>query len=438
MIDYTNPYHILISCIISIAQTALIFMFAMIRYKHKFKPRFIPYFIILGVVSNFVALLSQTFFSSVEVIINTALTAILYLLIFRYIFKARFFSCMVSLVILIILYSISSLGSAMILSVMGVNQLFSDINAYTVGCGLTFAIFTVILLIIKFFNPLNLPKVIRRQVFISNASFLAITIIVIVCNMNYYVKMAVIENKWVILANCALFLYLIYANVNVNISLLKYRDLMDKHIAAVEELAVIKERNRFARDAHDTVGHAMAKVITLLELCRISGDVTDKMSKMLNDASDFAREGLNEVRRSIAGLVPEKLELGNLEGALKKLFSDFTTADINIDFSIEGTIPSCGTSKYSNSIYRICQEALTNSVRHGNAKNVTVILRFGDTIKLFICDDGSGCKDFKKGFGLSGMEQRVKELDGSISYGSNDGEGFNIFAEIPVIRDRMP
>ncbi|TCL70734.1 histidine kinase/DNA gyrase B/HSP90-like ATPase [Hydrogenispora ethanolica] len=68
-------------------------------------------------------------------------------------------------------------------------------------------------------------------------------------------------------------------------------------------------------------------------------------------------------------------------------------------------------------LYKICQEALTNAVRHGEARNVTIILKeAGRLIRLIIIDDGHGCREIKKGAGLSGMEQRVKTLNGEILF----------------------
>lgn len=87
---------------------------------------------------------------------------------------------------------------------------------------------------------------------------------------------------------------------------------------------------------------------------------------------------------------------------------------------------------YAGVIYRICQEALTNSIRHGKARNISIVLRFSiSMIKILIIDDGVGCSELHEGFGLSGMKQRIKELNGKIEYGSGGENGFSIFAEIP-------
>jgi signal transduction histidine kinase len=208
---------------------------------------------------------------------------------------------------------------------------------------------------------------------------------------------------------------------------------LKQYASTVEELTVIKERNRVARDVHDTLGHAMTMLIALLEVSAITcRKDPEKTEEKLTEAIRVAREGLKEVRRSISGLAPEKLAFNELIPALKKMFLDFQISGTEIDFSVDG-IQMPLTSQCSDTIYRVCQEALTNSVRHGNATSVSIILRYTlEYIKLYILDNGCGTKNIKKGFGLSGMEQRVSEAAGSIVYGSDGESGFNIRVEIPV------
>jgi signal transduction histidine kinase len=198
----------------------------------------------------------------------------------------------------------------------------------------------------------------------------------------------------------------------MNQELLEMNQQLKQYAATAEELAITKERNRIARDAHDTIGHTMAKVITLMEVSSILIQQEPQAAvTKLDEAIEIAREGLEEIKRSIAGLRLENLELNNLKRALQNLFTDFLSAGIKIDFSIDG--PYVGRPAHSEVIYRVCQEALTNAHRHGKARLVTIILKFlPKQIKLYIFDDGLGCRDLKKGSGLAGMEQRVQEVGG--------------------------
>lgn len=218
-----------------------------------------------------------------------------------------------------------------------------------------------------------------------------------------------------------------------NTALTETNKYLRNYSIIAEELAITKERNRMARDAHDTIGHTMSKIITTLEVCRITND-TDPVEtrKKLNEALLFAREGLSEMRCSIAGLFPEKLASNSLTGILRNLFVGFMELGVKIDFTVDGT-DNRNNSVYNNEIYKICQEALTNSLRHGKAENITIILRFeSKTLVIYILDDGQGCKNIIKGSGLTGMEHRVRSLKGELQYGSDGEKGFNICIEIPL------
>ncbi|MCX7923348.1 MAG: histidine kinase [Clostridia bacterium] len=206
-----------------------------------------------------------------------------------------------------------------------------------------------------------------------------------------------------------------------------------EYAATAEELAIVKERNRFARDIHDTMGHTMTLLISLLEVSGMTYKTNPtKAEEILAQALKTSRDGLKEVRRSISGLAPENLEANSLIKALENLISDFKASGLKIDFKVDG-VENYKNTRYSGVIYRTCQEAITNSVRHGKAKCVFINLVFGEgKIRLFISDDGCGCKNINKGFGLHGMEQRIKGLEGSIIYGSKVEGGFEIRAEIPL------
>ncbi|MCX7920735.1 MAG: histidine kinase [Clostridia bacterium] len=219
----------------------------------------------------------------------------------------------------------------------------------------------------------------------------------------------------------------------MNQELIALNEQLKEHSDTVEELAVARERNRIARDAHDTVGHTMTLLISLLELTKgWSANNPVKTSESLNQAISIAKGGLNELRSSISGLVPRNIAKSSITIMLEKMVSEFSFAGVKIDLSVDGILTSNG-SGYDELIYRICQEALTNAVRHGKAKHVAIMIRFAyESIKIYIFDDGAGCKTVKKGFGLTGMKQRVRELNGKMIYGSDGEKGFNINIEIPL------
>lgn len=218
-----------------------------------------------------------------------------------------------------------------------------------------------------------------------------------------------------------------------NTELTAMNQQLAEYADTVEELSIARERNRFARDVHDTLGHSMTLLISLLEVINIVYKKDpEKTEEKISQALKVAREGLTELRRSIKGLAPENLKNSDILSSIKSLVNDFELSGINVDFSYDIEKTNIDP-RFSSVIFRVCQEALTNSLRHGKAKNVTIILRaINDKIELFIFDDGVGCANFKKGFGLTSMTQRVKDIEGNIIFGSDGESGFNIRLEIPL------
>lgn len=202
----------------------------------------------------------------------------------------------------------------------------------------------------------------------------------------------------------------------------------------VEELAVSRERNRFARDVHDTLGQTLTLLATLIDVSNefCAADPIGTQSK-LTKASDIIREGLKELRHSVANLKSEKLADDKLIDVLNAMIVNYQISGMNVHLSIDPNLPQLD-SNYANTVYRICQEALTNALRHGKASEVNLLLRFGDhRIKLFIFDNGQGCRSDQphQGFGLRGMKERVVALNGTIAFGSDGENGFNLHVEIP-------
>lgn len=105
---------------------------------------------------------------------------------------------------------------------------------------------------------------------------------------------------------------------------------------------------------------------------------------------------------------------------------------IIVDFTCDKSIKIDNTI-FCNAVYKLCQEVLTNSIRHGKAKNINIIFHICDSyFKIYIIDDGIGCTNIIMGVGLSLMKKRAKELGGIMTFGSNVESGFNINIKIPI------
>ncbi|HEX3048954.1 MAG TPA: histidine kinase N-terminal 7TM domain-containing protein [Bacillota bacterium] len=209
------------------------------------------------------------------------------------------------------------------------------------------------------------------------------------------------------------------------------RQLVD-HLQVVEELAIVKERNRLARDIHDTLGHTLT-LLTKIQEAAI-GDFESDPQKTLaavKKTREITRDGLKELRVSINNMMSEKGHSETLDEALNRLVDTFTNSKVTVVLNVDGK-PSALPSLSIQTIYKICQEALTNSIKHGNASEIHIMLRFQEAgCSLFIIDNGSGCLKIHKGHGLSGMEERIRKVHGTIVFGSDGEHGFNIHVEIP-------
>ena len=117
---------------------------------------------------------------------------------------------------------------------------------------------------------------------------------------------------------------------------------------------------------------------------------------------------------------------------LKKIADDICFAGHDLTLTIQGESSEL-PHQISEAVIRLCQEAVTNAIRHGKAEKINIILRFSvNQLEIYILDNGIGCSDIKKGFGLLGMEERiVSDLKGVLNFGSLEG-GFTIRAVIPL------
>ena len=209
------------------------------------------------------------------------------------------------------------------------------------------------------------------------------------------------------------------------------------------ETAVIAERNRMARDIHDTLAQGFTGVILQLEAAKGAAANNDLpvLIKRIEQASDLARSSLGEARRSVQALRPRSLSDGTLftalDGLLKRM-SDGTS--LTADFRIEGE-PRLISADCEEALLRVTQESLTNTIKHARARNFQASLSFRPTdIQLRLVDDGRGFEVGKEtdGFGLIGMKERVTQIGGQFSVHSQAGEGAEILVCLGAVKESNP
>lgn len=218
-----------------------------------------------------------------------------------------------------------------------------------------------------------------------------------------------------------------------NYKLVEANKRLEKFTETVEELAISRERNRVGREVHDTVGHTLTLLIALVENAKANLlSNSNKTVEILDQCIDLSRQALNDIRMSLQGTCEESFKRANLEEWMNYLVKTNSASGVNVEFLLNEDMPALDASRVM-AIYRICQESITNAIRHGQARKVNIIIKNQkNAVRLYIFNDGKGCAEIKKGYGLTGMEERVKKLGGSISFGSDGEKGFNIIAEIPI------
>jgi PAS domain S-box-containing protein len=206
--------------------------------------------------------------------------------------------------------------------------------------------------------------------------------------------------------------------------------------------AVVAERNRLARDIHDTLAQGFMGVIVQLEAAEDAEaqGLREEMSSHLARASELARESLQEARRSVRALRPQVLEQNDLPVAFESLFEKMTVGTgLRTELIIEGQSRRLNFEVAEN-LLRVVQEALANALRHSSARTfLTRLIYEEESVRLKLKDDGTGFDPGAsyEGFGLLGMKERVEAMGGQIQIESAPGTGTSIAIVIPS-PDRAP
>lgn len=209
-------------------------------------------------------------------------------------------------------------------------------------------------------------------------------------------------------------------------SLRKANSDLETYSKSVEELTLLRERNRISRELHDSVGHSLSTIIIQLgaieKLARQNGST---VAEIAGNLRDYAKSSLQEVRTAVHELKPGEFQ--RYEGILAveemiKNFTKLTGVDVKLGFSKEKWALDTNQTFV---IYRVIQEFLSNSIRHGKATKVNVFMNFStDKLIITLKDNGTGADEVQIGIGLTSIWERVKELGGTAEYNSRSGEGF--------------
>jgi signal transduction histidine kinase len=208
-----------------------------------------------------------------------------------------------------------------------------------------------------------------------------------------------------------------------------------RHTATIEQLAASRERNRLARDLHDTLAHTLSALVIQMEALRtlLTNDPT-AVGSALDEITEQARRGLEESRQAIQALRTGPVETMGLDGALRDMLQAFRArTGVQAHLSIAGD-ESDLTSDESGALFRIAEEALSNVERHASARQVTVRLARGaDRIDLVLRDDGVGFEPAtvnRDHYGLTGMRERATMIGATLEVNAHPGGGTEVWCTL--------
>ena len=202
-------------------------------------------------------------------------------------------------------------------------------------------------------------------------------------------------------------------------------------VTQAREAGVLDERQRMAREIHDTIAQGLTGVITQLEAALNARDRPADLERHIDAAARLARESLTEARRSVEAVQPTPLENSRLPEALSDVAGRWS--------DVSGVAVRVATTRAMRplrpevevALLRAAQESLSNISKHAGASHAAVTLSFmDDVVTLDVRDDGAGFLVVHGngsreggGYGLTGMRQRVEQLDGTMEIESQPGKG---------------
>ena len=214
---------------------------------------------------------------------------------------------------------------------------------------------------------------------------------------------------------------------------------------AEREAGVLEERQRLAREIHDTLAQGFASIVMHLEAAEQSLPADAEIShKHIDLARRTARDSLEQARRVVQDLRPQQLDEATLPDAIERTASQWASST---GIAAEATFTGVSQPLHPDieaTLLRAVQEALANVRKHTDASRVTVTLSyFDDTVVLDVQDDGTGpsaspaAATLSSGFGLQAMRERVEQLHGSLLLETVPGEGTTLVVEIPIVRNEI-
>lgn len=245
-----------------------------------------------------------------------------------------------------------------------------------------------------------------------------------------------VTDLWAIILQLSLafamgsFFRLLAINYRQSETIRNQKHVLEQYVSQVERITLLEERDRLSKDLHDTMGHSYTSIIMGMETLRMELK-SKEGEQQLDSLLQLARNSMEEVRLYLHQLDLSQESLP-LAVTLQQLTDEFKKhVKVNVRTQIIGE--EYMVSKQSKmTLYRSLQESLTNAVRHGHSTEIIVSLHFEpQQIRLDVQDNGCGAEEWKDGFGLTAMKERVSQLQGRVIVYSKKGEGTLISCVLP-------
>lgn len=244
--------------------------------------------------------------------------------------------------------------------------------------------------------------------------------IAFVVSMSYLVKLQIRERE-----------KLTYMNDELEKA---YKKLIETSTVA-QKLSLEQERTRIAREIHDTLAHTLTTLIIQLEACKkLSSLDPSRLLTELEKAQELSRSGFNDIKRSIKALRPKSMEEKSFLAAIISMINE-TMDNTNVHITLNNLLSQDinVVSQIEVALFRVIQESITNSIRHGQATEIEIsIKQDNNIIQLDIMDNGTGCTNIKKGYGIQGIRERIESLNGNVEFFTSQYKGFKTKVSIPL------
>lgn len=245
-----------------------------------------------------------------------------------------------------------------------------------------------------------------------------------------------VTDLWVIILQLSLafamgsFFRLLAINYRQSETIRNQKHVLEQYVSQVERITLLEERDRLSKDLHDTMGHSYTSIIMGMETLRMELK-SKEGEQQLDSLLQLARNSMEEVRLYVHQLDVSQESLP-LAVTLQQLTEEFKKhAKVNVRTRIIGE-EYIASKQSKMTLYRSLQESLTNAVRHGHSTEIIVSLHFEpQQIRLDVEDNGCGVEEWKDGFGLTAMKERVSHSQGRVTVYSKKGEGTLISCVLP-------